>query len=78
MNIRLLTQIIVKKGNEFLVGTVLGGPELKWSASAWDAWNTRDIRKAQRVARAIGGELWLFNPVAGQLREVRYGSSIQN
>ena len=78
MNIRMLTQVIVKKGNEFLVGTVMGGTDLKWSASAWDAWYTRDIRKAQRVARAIGGELWLFNPVAGQLREVRYGSGIEH
>lgn len=72
MNIRKETRLIVRRGAEFLVGTILGGPDLKWSRSPWDAWGTREREKAKMVARRIGGELWLFNPVAGQLREVRH------
>ena len=70
MNIREKTGIIIQKGNEYLVGLVLGGPELRWSLSPWDAWGPRDMEKARKIARRTGGDLWLFNPVAGQLREV--------
>ena len=72
MNIREETGIILKRGAEFLVGRVVFSRELKWSTSAWDAWRTRDREAAERVARALGADLWLFNPVAGQLREARF------
>ena len=71
MNIRKATRVIIKRGAEYLVGTVLYSKDLRWSDSPWDAWATRDMEKAERIARRTGGDLWLFNPIAGQLREVR-------
>ena len=65
-DIRLKTGLIIKRGPEFLVGRIMGTSELKWSDSPWDAWRTRDREAAERVT---GGDLWLFNPVAGQIRE---------
>ena len=70
MNIRLATGLIIRKGPDFLVGTVLYSTELRWSWSPWDAWRTRNWKEAEDIARVTGGDLWLFNPVAGQLKEV--------
>lgn len=70
MNIREATCLIIRRGTEFLVGTIIYSTDLRWSSSPWDAWSTRDRGKAEKVARRIGGELCLFNPIAGQLREV--------
>ena len=71
MDIRLLTRIIIRRGPVFLVGRVLYSTEYRWSDCPWDAWWTRNIEDAKREARQVGGDLWLFNPVAGQLREMR-------
>ena len=73
MNIRKQTRLIVKRGSEFLVGTILYSTDLRWSRSPWDAWGTRSREKAEMIARRTGGEIWLFNPIAGQLREAQYG-----
>ena len=70
MNIREQTRLIVRRGEDFLVGTILYSTDLRWSASPWDAWSTRNREKAEMVAKKVAGDLWLFNPVAGQLREV--------
>lgn len=72
MNIRQKTRLIIRRGPDYLVGKILYSSEFRWSASPWDAWGTRSREKAERIARATGGDLWLFNPVAGQLR--RYGN----
>lgn len=71
MNIREKTGIIIQKGNEYLVGAVLGGPKLRWSISPWDAWITRRRENAVKVADRVGGKRVLFNPVAGQIREMK-------
>ena len=68
MNVREKTGIIIQKGNEYLVGVVVGTKILRWSISPWDAWITRRRDKAFMVADRVGGERVLFNPVAGQLR----------
>ena len=70
MDIRLCTQVVIRKGSEFLVGYVLYSKELRWSISPWDAWMTRDTETAGKLTRVTGGELWLFNPVAGQLKKM--------
>ena len=70
MDIRTKTGIIIRRGNEWLVGRIVYSRELRWSRSPWDAWITRHRLDAERVARATGGTMWLFNPVAGQLREL--------
>ena len=70
-DIRRKTGLIVRRGNEFLVGTILYSTDLRWSLSPWDAWITRDRDSAQRIAEIVDGELMLFNPVVGQIRKYR-------
>ena len=70
MEIRKKTGLIVRRGNEYLVGTILFSTDLRWSVSPWDAWITRDRDAAMRVSDKVGGEIFLFNPVAGQLKRM--------
>ena len=67
--IRKATGIIIKRGAEYLVGRIPYSTELRWSRSPYDAWRTRDRESAEKVARLTGGDQWLFNPVAGQLKQ---------
>lgn len=71
MDIRKQTCVIIRRGNEYLVGLnrICYCSGLKWSTSCYDAWRTRDRKAAEMVARKCGGDLMLFNPIAGQLRE---------
>ena len=71
VNIRLKTGIIIRKGNRYLVGCYTVTGEMRWSLSPWDAWRTRRRDHAFIVADRVGGVRYLFNPVAGQLREMR-------
>ena len=73
MNIRMKTGLIIRKDGEYLVGHVLYSGELRWSLSPWDAWTTRIRAKARTVAERTGGEILLFNPIAGQIKEYRGG-----
>ena len=70
MDIRKCTVLIVKRGAQFLVGRIPYSLEFRWSGSPYDAWSTRVREQAEAVARRVGGDLWLFNPVNGQLREI--------
>ena len=72
MDIRKSTVLIIKRGAEFLVGRIPYSMEFRWSGSPYDAWSTRVREQAEAVARVTGGDLWLWNPVAGQLREVNH------
>ena len=67
--IRLATVLIVRRGTEFLVGRIPYSLEYRWSRSPYDAWGTREREDARKVARRTGGDLWLWNPISGQLRE---------
>lgn len=69
MDIRKQTGLIIRKDNEYLVGRVIYTGELKWSSSPWEAWRTRIRANAKSIAEKTGGEIMLFNPVAGQLRK---------
>lgn len=71
MDIRQATKIVIRRGSAFLVGKILYSSEYRWSESPYDAWETRDRDVAEFVARQTGGDLWLFNRVAGQLREMK-------
>lgn len=71
MDIRLQTCVIIRRGNEYLVGRIIYSRELRWSLSRWDAWRTRSMNDARRVAQKVGGTMMLFNPVAGQEREIK-------
>ena len=66
MDIRLRTCCIIERDGHFF--RALGIDYLPcWSDSPWDAWRTRDLDAAHRVAWQFGCRVWLFNPVAGQL-----------
>lgn len=66
-DIRRKTGLIVRRNGEYLVGHSCF---LRWSTSPYDAWRTRNRDDAEQVAEKVGGELWLFNPVVGQIRKV--------
>lgn len=70
MDIRLLTALIIRKDGMYLVGKKLWSDELRWSDSPWDAWKTRIRAKARSVQEKVGGEIMLWNPVAGQIRKL--------
>ena len=70
MDIRLKTGMIIRRGCEYLVARQIGTRKLIWSQSPWDAWITRRKEDAERIAHATGGDVMLFNPVAGQIREL--------
>lgn len=69
MDIRTKTCLVIRKGNEFLVGRIIVSGELNWSNSYYDAFRTRNISKARYLAKRYGGVLMLFNPIVGQIRE---------
>ena len=71
MDIRGETALIIRKDGEFLVGKIIFSNELRWSRSPWDAWKTRIRANARSIAEKTGGEIMLFNPGAGQLREAK-------
>ena len=70
MDIRQKTVLIVRSGVEYYVGKILHSELDKWSTSQFDAWNTRDREEARETAEELGGDLWLFNPIVGQLKEM--------
>ena len=71
MDIRLLTALIIRKDGMYLVGKKMWSEELRWSDSPWDAWKTRIRAKARSVQEKVGGEIMLWNPVAGQIRKLK-------
>lgn len=70
IDIRTKTAIIIKKNGLYLVGTVMGSTDLRWSTSKYDAWQTRDKKRAQNVARMTGGIMMLFNPIIGKEKTI--------
>ena len=69
--IRKATVLIVRRGCEFLVARIPYSLEFRWSRSAYDAWRTRKKETAKAVAHVVGGDLWLFNSITGELREAK-------
>ena len=67
-DIRRATCLIIRRNSEYLVGTILYSKDLRWSTSPYDAWQTRDVEKARRIARKTGGILMLWNLVARQMK----------
>ena len=71
MDIRTKTCIIIRKNGEYLVGTIMYSTDLRWSISPYDAWRTRRKEDAERVARKVGGEMVLFNPIVNQMKVIK-------
>ena len=70
MDIRRETCIIVRKDGYYLQGRKWLSNELNWTGSAYDAWRTRRKEDAERVARKVGGEMVLFNPIVRQMKAI--------
>ena len=70
MDIRRLTCVIIQKDGRFLVGTIMGSQDLRWSNDSYDAWRTRSVELARKAAWITGGTMMLFNPAVGQLRKL--------
>ena len=68
--IRRKTGIIIRREGEYLVGTILYSTDLRWSWSPYDAWITRRIADARKVANATGGKMVRFNPILNKLQEM--------
>ena len=66
MNIRLCTVLIIKRGAEYLVGRIPYSLEFRWSTSPYDAWGTRNLGHACRIANIVHGSVVLFNPAIGK------------
>ena len=62
--------MIIRKDGMYLVGRILYSEDLRWSDSPWDAWSTRIRAEARSIQEKVGGEIVLWNPVAGQLKEI--------
>ncbi|MBQ9251588.1 MAG: hypothetical protein IJ188_03010 [Clostridia bacterium] len=77
MDVRRSTCLIVRRGTEFLVGRTIITREFRWSAYPYDAWRTRSREDAEKVAHRVGGDLYLFNPVVGQLRAYKPANGSQ-
>ena len=67
-DIRKETCIIIRKHGNYLGGKKMMSDELKWTWSRYEAWRTRDREKAERVARATGGIMVLFNPIINEIK----------
>ena len=72
MDVREKTVLIIRKGDEYLVGTICFSTELRWSKSKYDAWATRRREDAERVAGMVKGTVMLFNPIVNQIRETHF------
>ena len=72
MDVREKTVLIVRRGDEYLVGTICFSTDLKWSKSKYDAWTTRRREDAERVASVVKGTVMLFNPIVNQIREAHF------
>lgn len=64
------TGLVVRRDGEFLQCLDMYY-KLRWSTSPYDAWITRDVEDARSVADKVGGELCLFNPIVGSLKEYK-------
>lgn len=71
--LRRQTRLIIRKDGEYLVGIRMVTGGLMWSQSPWDAWGTRVRANARSVQSKTGGEICLFNPVVGQIKEIVEG-----
>ena len=73
MDIRKRTKLIVKRGNQFLVALTSITKQPKWSVSPYDAWGTKELLKAKKVAEYFNAKIYMFNPCVGMMREYRDG-----
>ena len=72
MDIRLYTRcVIISREETYLQCRSIVTGELIWSDSPYDAWATRKLASAFRVAHRVGGSVRLFNPIIGRTAPLR-------
>ena len=70
VDIRKQTYIIIRKNKLYLQGKECFVNEMKWTQYRHQAWRTRNKKQAAKVAKAVGGVMVLFNPVADQTKVI--------
>lgn len=70
MDIREQTCIIIRKNKLYLQGKECFTNKPKWTQYRHHAWRTRKKELAAEVAKAVGGVMVLFNPVADQVKVI--------
>ena len=60
---------VVKKGRQFLQGTERLGDKKRpiWTAYKHNAWQTKNPFTAYRIAKILGGTVYGFNPLTGDV-----------
>lgn len=71
MNVSDCDVFVVRSGKQFLIGTESTPDGRKkiplWGQYKYDAWRTKNIFAARRIARILGGNVCMFNPVTGEI-----------
>lgn len=70
-DIRGQTVLIIQKDGKYYCGRMMVTGWRIWRETPYDARRTRKRDVAARAAETLGGKVMLFNPVAGQVRDVR-------
>lgn len=62
---------VIRRGMQFLIGTEthLDGEKRYpvWGQYKYDAWRTKNIFVARRIARILGANVKIFNPVTWEI-----------
>ena len=71
MKVEDMDVFVIRNGRQFLIGaeTHLDGEKKfpVWDQYKFDAWRTRNIFVARRIARILGANVAVFNPVTGEV-----------
>ena len=72
VDIRLYTRAIICKDGQYLLSVNEFTKEPRWNSSPYEAWWTRDMNAAVRVAKKLNARPVLFNPVVGKVKQLTY------
>ena len=70
-DLRKHTIIIIRKDGEYVASRMLRSNYIRMTIYAHEAVKTRDRELAEKVARAIGGTMMLYNDITLEIREFR-------
>jgi len=70
-DLRKHTFIIIRKDGEYVASRMMRSNYIRMTIYAHEAAKTRDRALAERVARAIGGTMMLYNDITRDIREMK-------
>lgn len=73
VDIRTKTMLVIRKDGRYLMTFSGIYKRIVWTASPWEAWQTRRLDHACMVRDKVGGTLVLFNPIVGKTKEYQSG-----